>query len=224
MDTERVNTEVETEIVNMEMQNERVKALQDMLDKIDNVKILVPKNFKHEDVNFSDADVAQLIQKIAATQEPDADEVYPHLYVGNGKSVKTMSYLKDLGITHVLNAAEGDWVASVSVDQEEYKEHGVEYWGMKCNDLETVDISVYFQDTANFIDLALSGGGKVLVNCFAGVSRSATIAVSYLIQKKGMTVEEALVTVKTNRDVHPNKGFLSKLIQLEEQLKHNKPN
>merc|ERR1712236_171394 len=72
------------------------------------------------------------------------------------------------------------------------------------------------QDTANFIDLALSGGGKELVNCFAGVSRSATIAVSYLIQKKGMTVEEALVTVKTNRDVHPNKGFLSKLIQLEE--------
>merc|ERR1712215_98391 len=168
--------------------------------------------------------VSEKVGKWFQNMEPDADEVYPHLYVGNGKSVKTMSYLKDLGITHVLNAAEGDWVASVSIDQEEYKEHGVEYWGMKCNDLETVDISVYFQDTANFIDLALSGGGKVLVNCFAGVSRSATIAVSYLIQKKGMTVEEALVTVKTNRDVHPNKGFLSKLIQLEEQLKHNKPN
>jgi len=167
--------------------------------------------------------VMEKVDKWFLNMEPDADEVYPHLYVGNGKSVKTVSYLKSLGITHVLNAAEGNWVASVHVDQEEYKEHGLEYFGMKCNDLASVDISVYFQDTANFIDMALSGGGKVLVNCFAGVSRSATIAVSYLIQKKGMTVEEALITVKSNRDIHPNKGFLGKLIQLEEQIKQNKP-
>ena len=51
-----------------------------------------------------------------------------------------------------------------------------------------------------------------------GVSRSCTIAVSFLMQKRGMSVEEALTTVKKNRDVHPNKGFLVKLIKLDEQL------
>ena len=55
-----------------------------------------------------------------------------------------------------------------------------------------------------------------------GVSRSCTIAVSYLMQKKGMSVEEAMVTVKKNRDVHPNTGFLAKLIQLNAQLQGNK--
>ena len=55
-----------------------------------------------------------------------------------------------------------------------------------------------------------------------GVSRSCTIAVSYLMQKKGMSVEEAMVTVKKNRDVHPNTGFLAKLVELDEQLQGNK--
>ena len=73
-------------------------------------------------------------------QEPDADEVYPNLFIGNGKSVKTMTYLQvvtyfgsynqynyflqSLGITHVVNAAEGDWIASVEVDREAYEDQG----------------------------------------------------------------------------------------------------
>ena len=34
--------------------------------------------------------------------------------------------VKSLGITHVVNAAEGDWVASVNVDREAFKENGEE--------------------------------------------------------------------------------------------------
>ena len=59
------------------------------------------------------------------------------------------------------------------------------------------------------------------LNLLSGVSRSCTIAVSYLMQKKGMRVEEALVMVKKNRDVHPNNGFLEKLIKLDEQIQDN---
>ena len=59
-------------------------------------------------------------------QEPSADQVYSNLYVGNGKSVKTVPYLKVLILIslHVVNAAEGDWVASVNVDRETFKENG----------------------------------------------------------------------------------------------------
>ena len=53
----------------------------------------------------------------------------------------------------------------------------------------------------------------------AGVSRSCTIALSYLMQYKGIPVEEALETVKKKRDVHPNNGFLIQLIQLDEKLR-----
>eukprot|EP00092_Neocalanus_flemingeri_P083291 GFUD01104518.1.p1 GENE.GFUD01104518.1~~GFUD01104518.1.p1 ORF type:complete len:210 (-),score=65.12 GFUD01104518.1:79-708(-) len=170
-------------------------------------------------------DQETVVEKVAVwycNMEPDADQVYTNLYVGNGKSVKTLSYLKSLGITHVVNAAEGDWVASVTVDRDAYKENGLEYFGMLCNDMDTVDISVFFKDTADFIDQAIQGGGQVLVNCFAGVSRSCTIAVSYLMQKKGMSVEEAMVAVKKNRDVHPNEGFLAKLVKLDEELQEKR--
>ena len=67
---------------------------------------------------------------------------------------------KSLGITHVVNAAEGDWVASVNVDREAFKENGedeevepiyqinylgIEYFGLLCNDMDNVDISVFFK-------------------------------------------------------------------------------
>ena len=37
--------------------------------------------------------------------------------------------MQGLGITHVVNAAEGDWVASVNVDKGAFKENGEENKG-----------------------------------------------------------------------------------------------
>ncbi|XP_026462920.1 dual specificity phosphatase DUPD1-like [Ctenocephalides felis] len=37
----------------------------------------------------------------------DCDEVYPRLYIGDAESARCKDYLKLLGITHVLNTAEG---------------------------------------------------------------------------------------------------------------------
>ena len=42
------------------------------------------------------------------------------------------------------------------------------------------------------------------------------------MHKKGMSVEEAMVMVKKNRDLHPNTGFMAKLVELDEQLQENK--
>ena len=55
---------------------------------------------------------------------------------------------------------------------------------------------------------------KLVVNCFGGISRSASSVATYLILKKGMTAQEALTTLKKGRDVwpsNPNLGFLAKL-------------
>merc|ERR1711915_446540 len=166
----------------------------------------------------SPADVLQKVENWYNNMEASADEVFPDLFVGNAKSVISLEYLRSLGITHIVNTAAGDGVASVDVDKESLKELGISYYGIDCNDLASVAISDYFQDTANFIEEALSTGGSVVVNCFAGVSRSATIAIAYLMQKKDLKIVEAFTTVKKHRDVHPNPGFVSQLIQLQENL------
>ena len=43
------------------------------------------------------------------------------------------------------------------------------------------DISPHFGPGAEFIHSGLSGGGKVLVNCQMGVSRSSALALAYMI-------------------------------------------
>ena len=42
------------------------------------------------------------------------------------------------------------------------------------------------------------------------------------MQYKGMPLEQALAMVKKSRDIHPNNGFLAKLIILDEELQENK--
>jgi len=59
----------------------------------------------------------------------------------------------------------------------------------------------------------------VLVHCRAGVSRSATIVVAYVMKSKGWTLKESLSFVKKQRAIiSPNHGFLSQLVLYEKLL------
>ena len=50
----------------------------------------------------------------------------------------------------------------------------------------------------------------MLVHCGAGVSRSATVVIAYLMVKEQIGVEEAMAKVKAKRKcVDPNSGFLA---------------
>ena len=63
-------------------------------------------------------------------------------------------------------------------------------------DVPQTNIAVHFDDVAEFIDLALDGGGKVLVNCEMGMSRSSTCVLAYLMLRHHMSAGEALAKVR----------------------------
>ena len=48
-------------------------------------------------------------------------------------------------------------------------------------------------------------------NSFAGVSRSASVVIAYIMKKEKKTLKEALEYVKQNRQVRPNMGFHKQL-------------
>jgi len=71
------------------------------------------------------------------------------------------------------------------------------------------------------IDSYLKDNKQVLVNCFAGVSRSTTIVIAYLMYKNKWSVYDAISYVRCKRFIiEPNYGFICQLYNMEDKL-HN---
>lgn len=75
------------------------------------------------------------------------------------------------------------------------------------------DLTSIFTECFDFIDEGRQDGGACLVHCFAGVSRSATITIAYLMHKGvAADLETALDIVKDERPfVNPNPGFMKQV-------------
>uniref|UniRef100_A0A8C1ZIG9 Dual specificity phosphatase 19b n=1 Tax=Cyprinus carpio TaxID=7962 RepID=A0A8C1ZIG9_CYPCA len=106
-------------------------------------------------------------------------------------------------VTHVLNVAYG--VENVFPDLFTYKT-------VTVLDLPETDITSYFPECFQFINEASQQGGVVLVHCNAGVSRSASVVIGFLMSQEKMSFDEAFSAVKTARPyIQPNPGFMSQL-------------
>jgi protein-tyrosine phosphatase len=88
-------------------------------------------------------------------------------------------------------------------------------------DSELTDLGTYFDAVTRFIDDELKNGGRVLVHCVAGVSRSTTLVLAYLIRYRGFTLLDAFDLVAERRRIAwPNDGFYRQLISYERSLKN----
>jgi len=149
----------------------------------------------------------------------DMTEIRTNLFLGDEGAAKNTFYLKKVGCTHVLNTAEGQTSGTVDTNEKFYKPFGIKYKGLKLLDVSQTNIAIHFDAVADFIDEAVLGGGKILVNCQMGVSRSSAAVLAYLMLRHQMTAVEALIEVRKKRDVRPNDGFLRQLAELDNKLR-----
>ena len=76
-----------------------------------------------------------------------------------------------------------------------------------------------FHQVADKIHEVSKRGGHVLVHCVAGVSRSSSLCIAYLIKYKRMTLRQAYYHVKQRRPIiRPNVGFFRQLIDYEKKI------
>ena len=67
-----------------------------------------------------------------------------------------------------------------------------------------------------WIQEALENGGRVLLHCATGSSRSGSIMLAYLIRYHGMSLQAALLHARRLRPIiKPNPGFMEQLLEFE---------
>ncbi|XP_054712927.1 LOW QUALITY PROTEIN: dual specificity protein phosphatase 1-like [Uloborus diversus] len=137
-------------------------------------------------------------------------EILPHLFLGSARDAARKEQLQQLGVTALLNVTQ----FCPNLFQEVF-----EYKCIPVRDTGCEDIGAYFQEAINFIDQVKSQNGKVLVHCQAGISRSATICIAYLMATRRLRMEEAYKYVKSRRRiVSPNFSFMGQLLTFENQI------
>lgn len=136
-----------------------------------------------------------------------ASKITENIYISDMSSAFNREKLKEDGITHILTTVLG--IAPMFPNDFEYK-------NIHVRDVISENLFPYFDECCNYIEKCIKEGGKILVHCSYGVSRSATIVIAYLI-KKGMTYEEAYNYVKERRSIiEPNEGFKQQLKKYSE--------
>lgn len=75
-------------------------------------------------------------------------------------TAKNLNLLLSLGITHVVNAAQGTGFGMVDTNEQFYHPVNIQYMGLPLYDDPNVAINEYFDSVSNFIDDALSQKGQ----------------------------------------------------------------
>uniref|UniRef100_A0A182RT75 Uncharacterized protein n=1 Tax=Anopheles funestus TaxID=62324 RepID=A0A182RT75_ANOFN len=134
------------------------------------------------------------------------DEIEPGLWLGNASAAADVGTLEKHTIRSIL-----------SIDSVPLPVHITDHPNLRVRHIQAADVPRedlirHFEDSNRFIADSLAEGRHVLVHCYFGVSRSATIVIAYVMQKYRLGYEAAYQRVKAKRCfVMPNPGFVNQL-------------
>ncbi|DBA81048.1 TPA: hypothetical protein ACH3X2_007249 [Trebouxia sp. C0005] len=139
-------------------------------------------------------------------------EIIPDLlYLGNWEHAENFSALKDLGIKRIISIHNNPENLQVP--------KGFQHLKMTVADVHTQDITPYFNPSYDYIEEARLANQGVLVHCGAGVSRSASLCIAYLMRRFGWNAARARKHCQSRRSlVNPNDGFWRSLCAFEQVL------
>jgi len=136
------------------------------------------------------------------------DQITSYLYLGSEWNNRR-DILEELGITYVLNVKD-------SCRFLDYPEH---FLHIGLSDFGNTDLFKKFDQCFEFLDEARKNGAKVLCHCQAGINRSPTIVIAYLMKTEGRTLKQSYDLVISKRPmISPHEKYFDQLLALERQL------
>ncbi|CAA6654343.1 unnamed protein product [Spirodela intermedia] len=153
-----------------------------------------------------------LISDAANTEKPSS--ITSSMFIGGALAARSVYTLQYLGISHILCLCSNE----IGQSDSQYPDN-FEYKNFSISDNDDEDISGLFEEAFDFIDGIEQKGGKVLVHCFEGRSRSATVVLAYMMQRKNMTLLDAWdLLKKVHRRAQPNDGFARILVEVDRKV------
>ncbi|NXX77547.1 DUS28 phosphatase, partial [Urocolius indicus] len=139
---------------------------------------------------------------------PQLCPVTASLLIGSAGAARDPELLRREGITFCVN-----------VSRQQPSPGRVPAIRVPVFDVPAEDLHRYFEECGEAIAAAVSSGGRCLVYCKNGRSRSAAICTAYLMRHRQLSLRDAFQAVKAARPVaEPNAGFWSQLQRYEEEL------
>ncbi|KPP67050.1 hypothetical protein Z043_114411 [Scleropages formosus] len=138
--------------------------------------------------------------------------ILPFLFLGNERDAQDLDLLLRLNVGFVVNV-------TTHLPLYHLDSGLIRYKRLPATDNSKQNLRQYFEEVFEFIEEAHQSGRGVLVHCQAGVSRSATIVIAYLMKHTRMTMMDAYKYVRSRRPVvSPNLNFMGQLLEFERDL------
>lgn len=143
---------------------------------------------------------------------PGISTILPSLFLCSAAAAR-VNILEHLKINLVINVA-----PELIVDTPLPNPKPI-YLRIAALDKGNVDLKRFFDETCDLMEDVRQSGGRTLIHCVAGVSRSAAICIAYLMKYEKMSLKDAYKHVKWARpQIRPNCGFFRQLIAYELEL------
>ncbi|KAL9658352.1 hypothetical protein ABK040_015672 [Willaertia magna] len=142
----------------------------------------------------------------------NTEELLPFMYLGSysAAEIDLEKLQNKYKVTHILNVTE-----EIPV---KYKKHLI-CKQITLQDSPRSEINKFFKEAHDFIEDCKLNNGCILIHCQAGISRSTTFVLSFLMKYFKMNLQKSYSYVKSIRSVvNPNLGFIQRLIFYEKEL------
>lgn len=138
-------------------------------------------------------------------------KILPFLYLGTVEDALDKKILSMLGISYILNLTAN--CARAEFIQDNY------FLRIPVNDNYSEKLLPWFNTAFQFLDKVRESHASVLLHCMAGISRSPTFAIGYVMKHLQVSSDDAYRYVKEKRPViSPNFNFLGQLLEWERIL------
>ncbi len=133
------------------------------------------------------------------------DYILPNLFLGNIESSRDINFLTNNNIHSIVNCTENEPFHPYFNNESRYTLRIDVKDNREPENLQKFYEQIYM--AVDYIDSNIKNGNNVLVHCYWGFMRSATIVAAYLIKKHNLTPNEAINFIKEKRPMSLNSMY-----------------